>query len=243
MPAIATTSISLPSFLIVVSCGAALLSKSQRSWCDVLEVPQALAGSRVEGQEAVGEQVGADAVGAVVVVGGRPGREIGDAALRVDRDLAPGIRAADVLLGVLRPRLVAGLAGMRDGVELPYQLAGQRRRRRAGLRAATGSPRRWRTRGGPGSRRSCPACPTECARSSRDPVRALRADRRRRSCRTTVMESAGGGVNLLQIIVHGEDETAILPVLALPIVHARAPTSPACPRGSRFPCRSSRRGR
>ena len=92
---------------------------------DVLEVPQALAGPRVEGEETVGEQVGTDAVGSVIVVGGRPGREIGDAAFGVNRDLAPGIRAADVLIGVLGPRLVAGFAGMRDGVKLPYELAGQ----------------------------------------------------------------------------------------------------------------------
>ena len=90
-----------------------------------LEVPQALAGARVERDQAIGEQVGADAVGAVVVVGGRAGREVGDAALLVDRQLAPGVRAADVFPRVFRPRLVAELAWMRHGVELPDQLAGE----------------------------------------------------------------------------------------------------------------------
>ena len=160
----------LPFCLIVVSCGAALLSKSQRSWCDVLEVPEPLAGARVEREQAVAEQVRAGAVGAVVVVGRRAGREVGDAALRVDRDLAPGVGAADVLPGVLRPRLVAELAGMRHGVELPHQLAGDHvvGAQVAGRRhvALAGAP----SRAGSGSRRPCPACRTECARWSPDRV-------------------------------------------------------------------------
>ena len=40
-----------------------------------LEVPQAFAGSRIERDQAIGEQVHPDAVGAVVVVGRRAGRE------------------------------------------------------------------------------------------------------------------------------------------------------------------------
>ena len=89
-----------------------------------LEMPQPLAGARVEREQRSAEQVRAEPIGAVVVVGRRPGREVGDAARRVDRDLAPGVGAADVLPRVLRPRVVAELARVRDGVELPDELAG-----------------------------------------------------------------------------------------------------------------------
>ena len=71
-----------------------------------------------------GEEVLADAVGAVVVEGRRAGGEVGDAALVVDAEFAPGVGAADVLPGVLRPGFVAEFAGVRHGVELPDELAG-----------------------------------------------------------------------------------------------------------------------
>ena len=45
-----------------------------------LEVPQALAGARIERDDRRAEQVGADAIGAVEVVGGRAERNVGDAA-------------------------------------------------------------------------------------------------------------------------------------------------------------------
>ena len=45
-----------------------------------LEVPQPLAGARIQRQQAVAEEIRADAIGAVVVVGGRDSGKIGDAA-------------------------------------------------------------------------------------------------------------------------------------------------------------------
>ena len=51
------------------------------------------------------------------------GRHVDDAALVVDRDLAPVVRAADGLPRVVRPRVVAELARPRDGVERPDELA------------------------------------------------------------------------------------------------------------------------
>ena len=90
-----------------------------------LEVPQPLAGARVERDDRRAEQVGADPVGAVEVVGGRAERDVGDAARGVDRHLAPVVGAADVLPRVLRPGVVAELAGTRHGMERPHELAGQ----------------------------------------------------------------------------------------------------------------------
>ncbi len=87
-------------------------------------MPQALAGTRVEGHERGAEEVRARPVGAIVVVGRRPGREVGDPARGVDRNLSPRVRAADVLVGVLRPGVVAELARMRDRSEPPDFLAG-----------------------------------------------------------------------------------------------------------------------
>ena len=148
---------------------------------DGLEVPQALAGARVEREQAVAEQVRADAVGAVEIVGRRAGREVGDAALLVDGDLAPGVGAADVLPGVLRPGVVAELARMRNGVERPDQLAGEDvvRAEIAGRRSVAFAGRRAQDdqvlEDAPG-RAGLNAAP---ARRGRCP----RADRRGRRCR------------------------------------------------------------
>ena len=55
---------------------------------DHLEMPEPLAGAGVEGEQAVAEEVGALPVGAVEVVFRTGGREVDDAALFVDRELA-----------------------------------------------------------------------------------------------------------------------------------------------------------
>ena len=89
-----------------------------------LVVPEILAGARIEGEEAVREEVRAVAIRSVEVIGGRAQREVGYAALFIDGDFAPGVGAADVFPGVWRPGVIAHLAGMRNGVELPDELAG-----------------------------------------------------------------------------------------------------------------------
>ena len=106
-----------------------------------LEVPQPLARSRVERDDRAAEQVGAGPVRAVVVVGGRPDGKVRDAPLGVDRDLAPRVDAADVLVRVFRPRLVAELSRMRNRVELPHELSRDHVEGAEIARAATGSPR------------------------------------------------------------------------------------------------------
>ena len=91
---------------------------------DRLKVPEPLARSRIEREQAVAEQIRSVAVGTVEVVRRRAGRQVHDAALFVDRHLAPVVRAAHVLVRILRPGLVAELTGSRHGVELPQPLAG-----------------------------------------------------------------------------------------------------------------------
>ncbi len=107
-----------------------------------LEVPEALAGARVEREQRVAEEVGALAIAAEHVVGRRAEREVGDPAPLVDRDLAPRVHAAGPLPCALGPGVVAELARVRDRVEGPHQLAGDDVVRREGRRAASRSLRR-----------------------------------------------------------------------------------------------------
>ena len=102
MLAIATTSI----VLAVAADGRQLRRRVVVEIPDVvvhgLEVPEPLAGPRVERDQAVAEQIGALAVAAVEVVLRAAGRDVDDAALRVDRLLAPVVGAADGLPRVRR---------------------------------------------------------------------------------------------------------------------------------------------
>src|SRR5215472_2038470 len=89
-----------------------------------LEMPNALAGARVEREDTIAEQVVTLAIGAIEIVCGRAGGEIDEAALFVHRHISPGIVAAYVFPSVLWIRFVAEFAGVRHGVKLPYEFAG-----------------------------------------------------------------------------------------------------------------------
>ena len=89
-----------------------------------LEMPDPLAGRRVEGEQGVGEEVGAHAVAAVEVGGGRAGGDEHQPPLVVHRHARPVVGGADAEPRVRRPGVVAVLAGMRDGAEDPPDLAG-----------------------------------------------------------------------------------------------------------------------
>ena len=93
---------------------------------DELEVPDALAGLQIDGDEALGEQVVAGPMAAEVVAGRDLDRQVRDAELLVDGDLRPHAGVAGVLPRLLEPRVVAELAGLRNGVEDPQPLAGAR---------------------------------------------------------------------------------------------------------------------
>ena len=90
---------------------------------DGLEVPQALPGARVEGDEGIGEEVVAEAVGSVEVGGGRTGGNEHDAALGVDRHARPVVGGTGIGPAILGPSLIAELAGVGDGVEGPVEFA------------------------------------------------------------------------------------------------------------------------
>ena len=92
---------------------------------DHLVVPHPLPGGGVESNQRIAEQVHPFSVSAIEVVLGAGGGDVDDAALRIEGDLAPGIRPPDGLPGVFRPGVVAKFTGVRDGVEAPDELAGQ----------------------------------------------------------------------------------------------------------------------
>ena len=182
-----------------------------------LEMPEPLAGARVERDQAVGEQVRARPVGAVVVVGGRAGREVRDPALLVNRQFAPRVDAADVLPRVLWPRLVAELARMRNGVKLPGQLAGDHivRAQIAGRRHvafAGGRPEKNEIledlAGCAGLDAKRCRIPAQAFAQIDDAVGAKAGDR-----------LPGQRIDFLEVVVHAENQPAGLAVLALPVVH------------------------
>ena len=89
-----------------------------------LKVPIALACVEVEADDAVGEQVRARPMTAVVVAGRHLGGEIHAIRRFIDRDRAPVAGVAGVGPRVVLPRLVAFFAGLRNRVEDPEALAG-----------------------------------------------------------------------------------------------------------------------
>ena len=91
---------------------------------DHLEVPQVLAGVRVGRHEAGAEEIVAGAIAAVLIDRRRAERHVDDAALRVHRDEAPDVDAGAILPAVAGPGVVVLLAGARNGMEGPHQLAG-----------------------------------------------------------------------------------------------------------------------
>ena len=88
--------------------------------------PLELPGRGVEGDDAVGVEVVALAVAAVVVGRRRAGRREHEAALFVDREERPHVGPGPVLPAVAFPGLDAGLPRARHRVERPQQLAGAR---------------------------------------------------------------------------------------------------------------------
>ncbi len=87
-----------------------------------LEVPDALAGGRIERDQRIAEQVVAMPVGAVEVLvahAARGQRHEHHAARRVERHAGPVVGPHRALPGVLRPALVALLAGVGNGMEDP----------------------------------------------------------------------------------------------------------------------------
>ena len=91
---------------------------------DGLEMPDSFARAGVQSQQRIGEQVVAHAIGAVEVIGGRPGGHEDHTSLFVQRHTGPIVGRSGILPRFLGPRIVAELARMRNGVKRPANLAG-----------------------------------------------------------------------------------------------------------------------
>ena len=133
------------------------------------------------------------------------------------RELAPVVRAADVFPGVLRPGLVAELARVRHGVELPCQASGD------DVVGADVAGRRHVVLAG--GRSQDDQVLEDLAR-----IRRLHLHQRGRVPPQPLAEVhgavgaerhdrlAGPGVDRLQVAVHLEQQPAVRAVLALPVV-------------------------
>src|SRR5207244_574358 len=76
-----------------------------------LKVPDAFAGGGVERDQGVGEEIVADAVGAVEIEGGGSGGDVDDAAGSVNGHASPVVGGAARLPGIFRPGVIAELTG------------------------------------------------------------------------------------------------------------------------------------
>ena len=90
---------------------------------DQLEVPLHLAGVDVHRHQAVAIKTSTRTLAAIKVGGRLFHRQIHQTRIRIRRHLRPNTRVAGIFVGVLQPGLRAGLALLRNGVELPDLLA------------------------------------------------------------------------------------------------------------------------
>src|SRR5689334_2673540 len=86
-------------------------------------MPNSLARFRVQRNQGIGEEIVANAVGAVPVGRCGTGGDIDDAAFSIEGHAGPVVGGTAVGPRVLRPGVVAELLRMRDGVKSPAQLA------------------------------------------------------------------------------------------------------------------------
>src|SRR5271168_3566836 len=86
-------------------------------------MPEALAGSGVQGEQAIGEEVVTEAVRAIEVERGGSRGHVKDSAFEIERHAGPVIGGAAGFPCFFRPSVVAELARMRNGVKDPSHLA------------------------------------------------------------------------------------------------------------------------
>ena len=185
-----------------------------------LKVPAPLAGAGVQRDDRRAEEVRANAVGPVEIVGRRSEADVRDAAARVDGRFSPVVDAADVLPRVLRPRVVPEFARTRHRVKRPDQFpradvvgADVARRRHVAFagRAAENDQvlehAAGRIRLNGADRLGIAAIDPDAQVD--DAVGAEGHDR-----------LAGFRVHLLEQAVHREDEPLVAAVRALPVIEA-----------------------
>ena len=86
-------------------------------------MPQPLAGIRIKRQQRIGIQIVPQAVAAIEVKHRRPGRDIHNAALLIQRHPRPIVRGSCRLPRLRRPGLIPRFAGMRNRMKAPAQLS------------------------------------------------------------------------------------------------------------------------
>src|SRR5262249_15086245 len=91
-----------------------------------LVMPDAFAGFEIDADDGVAEQAAAQAVAAVIIVGGRFHRQIGVSELGIDGYRRPDAGVAGVLIGRTLPRLRTELAGLGNRVKRPLLLSSVR---------------------------------------------------------------------------------------------------------------------
>ena len=91
-----------------------------------LEMPEILAGVRIDRDDRRREQVVAGTIGADAIVVRRAERHVKNAARRIERRVAPHVDAGPVLGAPPAPGVVTEFTRARHGVERPHQLARRR---------------------------------------------------------------------------------------------------------------------
>src|SRR5438105_10796927 len=89
-----------------------------------LEMPELLAGCRVQRDEAITEEIVSKTLPAIEIVGRRSSGNEDNSSFVVHRCTCPRIVASRLQVSVLGPRLITFFAGMWNGVECPEQFAG-----------------------------------------------------------------------------------------------------------------------
>ena len=88
---------------------------------DALEMPEALAGVGVEGEQRVGEEVVAEAIATVEIKDSRASGRVENAAFGIESHAGPVVCGSGGLPRTIGPGFVAKFAGMRNRVEGPAQ--------------------------------------------------------------------------------------------------------------------------
>src|SRR5204863_8660147 len=91
---------------------------------DTLKMPESFACLSIQSNQAICEEIVADAVAAVEIKCGGARWDIDNSALGIERHTGPIVRCAAGLPGVSGPSAIPKLPGMSNGVKRPVQLAG-----------------------------------------------------------------------------------------------------------------------
>src|SRR5712671_2816041 len=89
-----------------------------------LEMPDAFACARVQRQDALVIQIVADAIGPIIIEGGRAEGKIDDAIFFIHSDFAPGVHAARVFVRVPGPGFITVFPWKWNRMKYPNHLPG-----------------------------------------------------------------------------------------------------------------------